>query len=58
MFNTIINYLAQASTWKGLFSLLAAFGVVIKPELADAIIATALAAVGLINVCVNDKKEA
>lgn len=56
MFKTIINYLSQASTYKGLFTLLAAFGVIASPELSQAITATALAVVGLINVIMNEKK--
>lgn len=53
---TILKYLNQASTYKGLFSVLAAFGVVLKPELADAIIACALGIIGLINVIVDEHK--
>ena len=52
--NHIINYLTQASTYKGIFTMLAAFGIVLKPELADAIIACALGITGLINVIIND----
>ncbi len=51
---TVLKYLNQASTYKGLFSVLAAFGVVLKPELADAIIACALGVIGLINVIVDE----
>ena len=54
--NVILNYLTQSSTYKGIFSVLAAFGVVLKPELADAIIACALGVIGLINVLVNEHK--
>ena len=50
---TILKYLNQPSTYKGLFSVLAAFGVVLKPELSDAIIACALGIIGLINVIVE-----
>lgn len=52
--STILKYLGQSSTYKGLFSVLAAFGVVLKPELADAIIACALGVIGLINVIVDE----
>ena len=52
----IMKYLNQSSTYKGLFSVLAAFGVVMKPELADAIIACALGIIGLINVLVDEHK--
>ncbi len=51
---TILKYLGQSSTYKGLFSVLAAFGLVMKPELADAIIACALGIIGLINVLVDE----
>ena len=54
MFKTILNYLNQTSTYKGIFSVLAAFGIVLKPELADAIIACALGIIGLINICINE----
>lgn len=54
---TILKYLSQASTYKGLFSVLAAFGVVLKPELADAIIACALGIIGLINVLIDEHKK-
>ena len=51
---TILKYLGQSSTYKGLYSVLAAFGLVMKPELADAIIACALGIIGLINVLVDE----
>ena len=51
---TVLKYLNQSSTYKGLFSVLAAFGVVLKPELADAMIACALGVIGLINVIVDE----
>lgn len=54
--DVILKYLGQASTYKGLFSVLAAFGIILKPELADAIIACALGVIGLINVLIDDHK--
>lgn len=54
--STILKYLEQSSTYKGLFSVLAAFGIALKPELADAIIACALGVIGLINVIVDEQK--
>lgn len=57
LLNTLLKYLNQSSTYKGLFSVLAAFGVALKPELADAIIACALGVIGLINVFVDEHKE-
>lgn len=53
---TILKYLGQASTYKGLFSVLAAFGIILKPELTDAIIACALGVIGLINVLIDENK--
>lgn len=53
--DTILKYLGQASTYKGVFSVLAACGIIFKPDLADAIIACALGIVGLINVLVDEQ---
>lgn len=57
IFSTILKYLGQSSTYKGLFSVLAAFGLILKPELADAIIACALGIIGLINVLVDEHSK-
>jgi hypothetical protein len=54
--NTIISYLSQQSTWKGLIGLATAAGLVLDPEQAAAIIAAGMALVGLINVFRNEKK--
>lgn len=51
----ILNYLGQASTWRGLFGILTAFGVIVKPEMASAIIAAGMGIIGLINVIRNEK---
>jgi hypothetical protein len=40
----------EPSTWRGIIMLLAAFGVVIQPELAAAITAAGMAGSGLIGV--------
>ncbi len=53
---TVINYLKQTSTWKGLFAILTAFGVVVQPDLANAIIAVGLSVIGLVDVIRNQKK--
>ena len=55
--NIIFNYLNQSSTYKGLFTILASFGIILKPELSDAIIACALGITGLINVLVNEQPK-
>jgi hypothetical protein len=46
----------EPSTWRGFFLFLAAAGVPIAPQMADAIIATGLAVAGLIGVVTPDKK--
>ena len=56
MLETLINYLQQASTWRGIISIATAAGVVLSPELQVQIIATGLALMGLINVIRNEKK--
>lgn len=53
---TILDYLSQQSTWKGLIGLTAAAGVVISPEQSAAIVALGMALVGLINVFRNENK--
>lgn len=42
--------LKEPSTWRGLIALATAFGVAIRPEVADAIIALGLALIGGANV--------
>lgn len=54
--NTILEYLTQQSTWKGLIGLVTALGVALSPEQTTAIIATGMALVGLINVFRNESK--
>lgn len=57
MFETIMKYLAQASTYKGLFTLLAALGVTMSGDMSNAIAGVCLAIVGLINVIIDEKKD-
>lgn len=47
--------LSEASTWRGLFALLTAFGVAIAPDLMEAIITFGLSAIGVIGVVFADK---
>lgn len=56
MYKTVIKYLSQSSTYKGLFTLLAAFGVTLSGDLSNAIAAACLAISGLINVIIDEKK--
>lgn len=46
----ILSRLSENSTWRGLIAIATACGVGIAPDLANAIIAAGLAAIGLINV--------
>lgn len=50
----LLDLLKQDSTQKGIISLLTAFGVTIKPELATAIIAAGMALIGLIQVFITE----
>ena len=54
MLKTILEYLKQDSTWKGLISIATALGLTIKPELAAAIIAAGMGLVGLIQVFITE----
>ncbi len=56
-YEVIFKYLSQSSTYKGLFALLAAFGVIISPELSDAIIACALGIIGLVDVVIDEHSK-
>lgn len=51
----ILKRLKEPSTWRGIVLLTTAFGVPLNPELQEAIIATGLAAAGLIGVVTQDK---
>ena len=46
---TILEYLKQESTWRGIIAIATAFGIKLAPEQAESIIAAGLAAIGLIN---------
>jgi hypothetical protein len=46
---TILEYLKQESTWRGIIGIATAFGIKLAPEQAESIIAAGLAAIGLIN---------
>lgn len=56
MFKTVLKYLGQSSTYKGLFTLLAACGVTMSGDLSSAIAGVCLAVAGLINVVIDEKK--
>lgn len=52
----LISRLRERSTWLGIVALMAGAGLKIEPELADSIMSTGLALVGLISVLTKDKK--
>lgn len=54
---TILNYLGQNSTWRGLIGLATAAGLAISPELAAQIMAAGMGAIGVINVVRDEKKK-
>jgi hypothetical protein len=55
MMQYITSRLNETSTWRGLFGILAAVGVHLRPDLADAIVAFGMAAIGLVNVIRKEK---
>lgn len=46
---------AERSTWLGLIGLISAFGVNMKPEMTEAIIAVGLALAGMVAAITKDK---
>ena len=57
----LLERLKEPSTWRGLLALLTAVGVKLHPEMQEAILATGLALIGMINVFrkeSNDTKPA
>jgi uncharacterized membrane protein len=52
----IIERLKEPSTWRGIIGLVTATGVALQPEQVEAIIATGLALIGVINVFRKEKK--
>lgn len=66
MVNTILNYIKQPSTWRGIIALLGASGLLVfTPETADkavdhivAVVSGVLGLIGTINVIRNENKKA
>ena len=52
-----LNYLTQASTYKGIFTMLAAFGVVVSDGLTQAIIAVCVAVFGLVDDIIDERSK-
>lgn len=55
-YDVLLNYLTQGSTYKGIFTMLAAFGVVVSDGLTQAIIAVFVAVFGLIDVIIDERR--
>ncbi len=56
-YDFLLNYLTQGSTYKGIFTMLAAFGVVVSDGLTQAIIAVCVAVFGLIDVIIDERAK-
>lgn len=54
MLDKLVELLKYPSTAKGLVAVAGALGVVVKPEFADAVVAAALAVVGVIDFFLSD----
>jgi hypothetical protein len=52
----ILDRLAENSTWRGIIMVVTAIGLKLDPSQSDAIIATGLSLVGLINVFRKESK--
>ena len=54
----LLTYLTQASTYRGILTVLSGFGVIhMSDGLTSAVVGVCLAVSGLINVLVNEKKQ-
>ena len=56
MFKTVLKYLEQQSTWKGLIGVATAAGIALSPEQVAAITAAGIGLISLINVFRNETK--
>lgn len=52
----IFDLLSQQSTWKGIVGLSAAVGITLTPDQSAAIVAAAMAVIGMINVFRDESK--
>jgi hypothetical protein len=57
MIQYISERLNETSTWRGLISILTGLGIKLRPDLAEAIVSTGLALMGLINVARKEKAK-
>ena len=50
----ILESLTQPSTWKGILGLVTAFGIVLEPQQATAIITAGLAVIAMVNIFISE----
>lgn len=55
--DTVLDYLSQASTWRGVIAVATGAGIVISPDLAGAVVGLGVALVGLIEVLRDERKN-
>lgn len=54
----ILDRLSEASTWRGIISIITALGVKLRPDMTEAIISGGLSAMGIINILRKEKDAA
>jgi hypothetical protein len=54
--DTLLSYLKQPSTWKGITGLIAVFGIVLSPEQSAGIITAGVSVVATIELFRNEDK--
>lgn len=57
IFEILLNYLTQSSTYKGIFTILGTLGVVVSDGLTQAIVALCVAVFGLVDVIIDERKS-
>lgn len=56
IFDTLLNYATQPSTYKGIFTILGACGIVVSEGLTQAIITAVVALFGLVDVIIDENQ--
>lgn len=57
MLEKLKDYLQMPSTWKGIFMGLGLAGVILVPEQKEAVIATSVSLIGLIEIFTKEEKK-
>lgn len=55
MLENILKRLKEPSTWRGLVGILALLGIAVTPELQDAIVASAIGVISIIEILRKEK---